>query len=216
MSGVWLRRGHPGRGYAAVWVLLLVWPACVAGVASRIEVVGPPSGVAVGSLALVPLTLSDIPPGLRTRVAETLEARIRDRAPGARIVGPAAAERILAGRGLGPRIAELLRDHDSTGIIDRAGLGAIGEALGTGHLLRVRLAYRDTDIVANGLHGVSVESRQEVDVLAQLWEVGSGDVVWEASGPVSSETGDFVVARDREDVMNRAIESLVAVLPFRD
>jgi hypothetical protein len=104
--------------------------------------------------------------------------------------------------------------YNRTGILDRAVLKEMGVAVGTRHLLQLKVDYAEHSRITMGLVTNAAEQRQQkVELFAHIWDTDKGDVVWEATGGAAATSGEFAVARAMPDILAAATKNLVARLP---
>ncbi|HUK57353.1 MAG TPA: hypothetical protein VLY20_11920 [Nitrospiria bacterium] len=131
-------------------------------------------------------------------------------------IPPQEAIGLLNRANLADEYTNMIRDYETSGILRKESLNRIGEALGVGYLIQLSLLQytQDTSTRFSFLGIRFLETRSStLRVFAQIWDVRSGEVAWEASSEVTLAGEDV---RERpitfEEVATRAWQELIKQL----
>ena len=197
--------------------MAVVVGACTAGTATELaEPVRPAGAVRPERLALLPVTTEPGSEDASPVVAEAALAFLEPWTTPRGVVGPDEAREVLGRSRLAATLARVLADYEATGIADPEDLATIADALGASHLLQLRVAYAESDVLRQEAFSedVSDERRRDALIVARLWAAGRSGPLWEATARADSETGLFsTTLPGRGDMLRDVTTRLLERMP---
>jgi len=113
--------------------------------------------------------------------------------------------------------ADMLQGYELTGILDKKVLKKIGDILGVRYIARPKLTtYVERTSTRLSAFGLALISTREtsVNISLELWDVETGNIVWEASGQATIAVEAMRVKPvSFQDVAEHASRSLVKKFP---
>ena len=207
------------RELQGVFIASLMGTAgCMAGIATTVAEPIPltrASDVAV--LAIMPGIVDPGSEWLRPHAMDRLVVELEEQLPGTRIVPPDESGRRLAERGLAQEYASILHDFEEAGVVDPDRVDAIASAVGATHFLTTRTGYQDerlerTTTNLDGTPLVYRTKRQELYLVARLWEPVQYAPSWEAVVESRSQAGFWSSDREPIEVVDALIDRLAEQL----
>ena len=162
-----------------------------------------PASLDISELSQQPVaTVAIVAPGalqgFSILLSHALVATLANASPPIRAVPAHEIANTLNDQGLGAEYADLLSGFARNGIMDRERLRRIGAALGARYVLLPGLAQFDQALLDRfEVAGIKV-IRTRVTVLRvwlQLWDTGTGHILWESAGEMAAASN--VVKQDR-------------------
>ncbi|MBI3596996.1 MAG: hypothetical protein HY203_07590 [Nitrospirae bacterium] len=154
--------------------------------------------------------------GYRRVLADSFSKALSTVRPEIPQLTPQKAIGLLNRANLADEYTNMIRDYETSGVLRKESLSRIGEALGVGYLIQLSLLQytQDTSTRFSFLGIRFLETRSStLRVFAQIWDVRSGEIVWEASSEVTLAGEDV---REKpiafEEVATRAWQELIKQL----
>lgn len=168
-----------------------------------------------GGLALLPVVAGQGQEGYRRPFAESLNKAIASLKPNLKFLKWQKTMEILNEQNLTETYQNVISTYRETAIIDKNFLHEIGYALGVRYLLFVSLQefHKASQTSYNILSGWSTTKTARVNAFAQIWDCGTGDVVWEGIGLAESKGGELTYEKEYEEYAHIAAEGLARKLP---
>lgn len=113
--------------------------------------------------------------------------------------------------------AEMLKEYDSTGILNKATLKKLGDAMQTAYFIQPRLVNfqqkQSTRFSALGLTLFKTHET-EIKIYIEIWDVNTGNIVWIGAGEASI-ANEYMRARaiPFEEVARILVEDLIQKMP---
>ncbi len=121
----------------------------------------------------------------RSLISDIIEKNFKEGQPDIGIIPSREALNRINGAELTKEYAGMLEDYEITGILDKHVLAKIGNILNVKYIAQPRLSsFVERTSTRLSAFGLSLVSTREttVKVSLQLWDTGTGNIVWEGSG----------------------------------
>ncbi len=200
-----MKRGNPARlgaGLAAVFMA-----ACTT---TRVRSYQDPSlsTTPLSFVAVLPLQNTRLGPRVAIDLNRGVVQALSRRNPKLKIMGPAEAQEKLGTSGLIETYSQFLRDYGTSGLLNKAALAKIGDALGVDAILQGDISQLEQQD-GYPYHPAYTKLTLRHSVVS----LQSGVLLWESSATVRHETTAFNKAPEIEDVVPTAQSTLVAQMP---
>ncbi|HEY5594766.1 MAG TPA: hypothetical protein VIL61_06370 [Nitrospiria bacterium] len=155
--------------------------------------------------------------GYRRVLSDSFSKALRLIHPDIPQVPPQEALSLLNGADLADEYSNMLWDYETSGILRKASLKRIGEAMGVRYLIQLSLLQytQDTSTRFSGLGIRFIQTRSStLRVFGQIWDTSTGAIVWEGASEVTL-AGENVREKPIpfEEVATRVWQELIKQLP---
>lgn len=121
--------------------------------------------------------------------------------------------------GLSSEYAEMLKEYDTTGILNKKVLMKLRDAMGVSYFLQPRLvSFEQTQSTRFSFLGLTMVKTQEsrVKLYLELWNAETGEILWIGVGDTNMAMEHYRAKPiSFEEVARFAIEKVVAKMPLR-
>ena len=160
------------------------------------------------SIAVLPLQNIRLGPQIAIDLNRGIVQALSRRNPNLRIIGPAEAQDTLSTGGLIETYSQFLRDYGTSGLLNKAALAKLGDALGADAILQGDISQLEQQ------DGYPYHPAYTKLVLRySIISLKSGVLLWESSATAKKETTAFNKAPEIEEVVPTAQSTLVAQIP---
>lgn len=166
------------------------------------------STTALSSIAVLPLQNTRLGPQIAIGLNRGVVQALGRRNPNLKIMGPAEAQEKLSSSGLIETYSQYLRDYGTSGLVNKAALVKMGDALGVDAILQGDISELEQQD-GYPYHAAYIKLTLRYSVVS----LKSGVLLWESSATVKHETTAMNKAPELEEVVPTAQSTLIAQMP---
>jgi len=185
---------------------LLTFAACTGQKVVNVSPTYVDEGATMDRVAILPVMSADGLEGVRRIVNESLFESFALARPDVEFIPADVALGRLNDEDLADDYAAMVENYDRTGIMSRATLQEMGEAIGADALVATTARYWERNL--------SEDFVQNLEMVVRVWSPEKGDVIFEAAGTVEKPVNDEVEDRlPFDELVRDAARSVAAQLP---
>ena len=160
-------------------------------------------------IAVLPLQNTRLGPQVAIDLNRGVVQELSRRNPNLRIMGPAEAQEKLSSAGLIESYSQFLRDYGTSGLLNKAVLMKLGDALCVDAVLQGDISQLEQQ---DGVYGY-IRAYTKLTLRYSVISLKSGVVLWESSVTVKKQTTTLGKAPEIEEVVPSAQSTLIEQMP---